>query len=123
MTRGPQSVYATLRYEDPHAAIAWLVDVLGFTKHEIHEGENGSIEHAQLAFGDDLIMLGTGEHSGPLTLYLGTDDIDGRHQRAVEAGADVVEAPVDRDYGSREFTVRDPGGNYWALGTYRPEAG
>jgi uncharacterized glyoxalase superfamily protein PhnB len=26
--------------------------------------------------------------------------------------------PVDQDYGSRDFSVRDPEGNLWAFGTY-----
>jgi len=26
----------------------------------------------------------------------------------------------DKDYGSREFGVRDPEGNIWSFGTYRP---
>jgi hypothetical protein len=29
---------------------------------------------------------------------------------------------LDTDYGSRDFTVRDPEGNLWAFGTYRPQA-
>jgi uncharacterized glyoxalase superfamily protein PhnB len=28
--------------------------------------------------------------------------------------------PADQDYGSRDFTVRDPEGNLWAFGTYAP---
>jgi uncharacterized glyoxalase superfamily protein PhnB len=27
----------------------------------------------------------------------------------------------DTDYGSREYMVRDPEGNLWSFGTYRPE--
>ena len=27
--------------------------------------------------------------------------------------------PADTDYGSRDFTVRDPEGNLWAFGTYQ----
>lgn len=26
---------------------------------------------------------------------------------------------TDQDYGSREFTARDPEGNLWSFGTYR----
>jgi uncharacterized glyoxalase superfamily protein PhnB len=28
---------------------------------------------------------------------------------------------VAQDYGSREFTARDPEGNHWSFGTYRGE--
>jgi uncharacterized glyoxalase superfamily protein PhnB len=41
--------------------------------------------------------------------------------RAVAAGAMVLVALHDTDYGSREFTVRDPEGNRWSFGTYRGE--
>jgi uncharacterized glyoxalase superfamily protein PhnB len=27
---------------------------------------------------------------------------------------------IDTDYGSREFSVRDPEGNLWSFGTYNP---
>ena len=27
---------------------------------------------------------------------------------------------ADQDYGSRDFAVRDPEGNIWSFGTYRP---
>ena len=27
---------------------------------------------------------------------------------------------TDADYGSRDFSVRDPEGNVWSFGTYRP---
>jgi len=36
--------------------------------------------------------------------------------------ADVSGEPVDQDYGSRDFSVTDPQGNVWALGTYRGAA-
>jgi len=29
---------------------------------------------------------------------------------------------VDQPYGSREYAARDPEGNVWAFGTYRPQA-
>ena len=29
---------------------------------------------------------------------------------------------IDTDYGSRDFSVRDPEGNVWSFGTYRPSA-
>jgi AraC-like DNA-binding protein len=37
-----------------------------------------------------------------------------------EAGGEIAVELTDTDYGSRDFTVRDPEGNLWAFGTYRP---
>lgn len=129
MASDRQVIFPVLRYADVHAAIDWLQRVLGFTVHVVYEGEGGAVEHAQLAFGRDLIMVGEAggeeaggeEADGPAWLYLACDDIDARYERAVAAGAEVVHAPADQDYGSREFTVADPGGHRWTLGTYRPD--
>lgn len=38
------------------------------------------------------------------------------------AGAEIVEQPTDRDYGSREYTARDPEGDLWVFGTYDPSS-
>jgi uncharacterized glyoxalase superfamily protein PhnB len=43
-----------------------------------------------------------------------------RREEHRDEGADVAPELTDTDYGSRDFTVRDPEGNLWALGTYRP---
>jgi len=40
-------------------AIDWLCDAFGFARHLVVPGENGSIAHAQLAFGNGMIMLGS----------------------------------------------------------------
>jgi uncharacterized glyoxalase superfamily protein PhnB len=58
--------------------------------------------------------------TGRAVLYLTVDDPDARHDRAVAAGAEIVQGLVDQPYGAREFAVRDPDGNIWSLGTYRP---
>jgi uncharacterized glyoxalase superfamily protein PhnB len=38
------------------------------------------------------------------------------------AAAEVALPLTDTDCGSRDFTLRDPEGNPWAFGTYRPKA-
>jgi uncharacterized glyoxalase superfamily protein PhnB len=43
---------------------------------------------------------------------------DGR----ASAGATVVRELEEMDYGSREYSVRDPEGNLWSFGTYDPFA-
>ncbi|MFC9087442.1 VOC family protein [Nocardiopsis dassonvillei] len=44
-------------------------------------------------------------------ITLATDDLDGLFQRLEAAGADVVQEPVDQDYGVRDCAFRDPSGN------------
>ena len=44
------------------------------------------------------------------------------HERAVAAGAEILMAPTDQDYGSRDFVAKDHEGNVWCFGTYQPGA-
>jgi uncharacterized glyoxalase superfamily protein PhnB len=125
--RTAQSVYPVLRYDDPPAAMAWLEAVLGFHRHAVHLDEGGAVVHAELTFGEDVIMLGATRSDvprGPVTVYLVVDEgIDERYAAVREAGAEVTMEISDQDYGSRDFGIRDPEGNHWAVGTYRPSGG
>ena len=53
--------------------------------------------------------------------YVVTDEPDALYERAKAAGAEIIRAPHDTDYGSRDFAARDPEGNRWSFGTYRGE--
>ena len=123
-----QTVYPTLRYRDPEAAIDWLERALGFEVRVSYRDDDGEIIHAQLSFRESLIMIGppgpdTVPSGGPAWTYLVADDVDGLHGQAVEHGAEVVMPLQDMDYGSREFTVRDGDGHLWSVGTYQPDSG
>lgn len=44
-------------------------------------------------------------------ITLATDDLDGLFDRLQAADADVVQEPIDQDYGVRDCAFRDPAGN------------
>ncbi|MBS0446339.1 MAG: VOC family protein [Proteobacteria bacterium] len=52
-------------------------------------------------------------------LYVYVEDTDATYQRAIEAGARVVEPPADMPYGDRRATVQDAWGNTWQVATRR----
>ncbi len=125
----------TLRYRDAAAAIDWLCTAFGFEKHLVVPGEDGTITHAQLVFGNGMVMLGSardddfGHLQKPLATpdapvsqspYVIVSDVDAHHARAVAAGAKVVMEPEDQDYGGRLYACRDPEGNLWNFGSYDP---
>lgn len=124
------SLIPTFRYRDAPAAIELLCEAFGFERHQVFEGPNGTIAHAELKLGDDMIMLGSlpapGEENrldlqaGGSSVYVIVDDVDAHHARSVAAGLEIVREPRDTEYGSREYTARDPDGNFWSFGTYRP---
>jgi catechol 2,3-dioxygenase-like lactoylglutathione lyase family enzyme len=42
---------------------------------------------------------------------LATPDLDGTFARLEASGAEIVQEPIEQDYGVRDFAVRDPAGN------------
>ena len=58
--------------------------------------------------------------TGHASIYVVVSDPDALHERAQAAGADISRGLTDTDYGSREFSARDPEGNVWSFGTYDP---
>lgn len=56
---GVPSICPTLRYRDAKAAIKLLTAAFGFSQVAVYEGEDGSVMHAELAYGNGLVMLGS----------------------------------------------------------------
>lgn len=118
----------SLACDDAHGLIRWLVDLLEFQVAELHEEPGGGVAHAVLSWRTGNLFLssrhpGVWGQVGPSTICLAKDDpaeIDRLYQKALAANAEVVQELTDADYGSREFGLRDPEGNLWAIGTYRP---
>jgi len=122
--------YPNILYADAVAAMDWLESTLGFERGEDHRDDDGNVVHAELRLGGAVVMIGTAEigrapfnaiKPGNYLVYCAIDDVDGLHMRASEAGAEIALDITDTNYGSRDFTVRDPEGNLWAFGSYRPD--
>lgn len=122
--------YPALRYRDPDAAIAWLGDALGFTTKDVYRDGDGAVRHAELCFGEGIVMLGgfpdedakgrLQYEQGVTSTYAYTADPDALFAKATGAGAEVAVPLRETDYGSREFSVFDLEGHLWSFGTYRP---
>jgi len=127
MTPEP-NVWPAFRYEDAPAAIRFLVDVLGFTE-TLVVPEGNLVAHAELRWPEGgAVMLGSvrppdGVHDamkpGTGAAYVVSDKVDEIYARAKSAGAEITVEPTDTDYGSHTFSLRDPEGNSWTIGTYR----
>ncbi len=96
------TVIPTMRYRDAASAIDWLCEAFGFTKHLVVPGDHKQIAHAQLTFGNGMIMLGSAAEDeydalvkspagvdSPVTQspYIVVDDIDTLYEKAKAAGA------------------------------------
>lgn len=123
-------VFTVLRYRDPRAAIDFLVKAFGFEVHALHEGAGGEVEHAELRFGQDMILVGGFSEEivasgrtvsgGTGGVYVSVRFVDGHHDMAVAGGAKITRPLADTDYGSREYSCRDIEGYEWSFGTYDP---
>jgi uncharacterized glyoxalase superfamily protein PhnB len=124
-------------YDDAPAAIDWLCRAFGFEVRLKVEGDDGSIVHSELTFGEGLVGVNTaGEkaHGGEYqrrftsprsvdgrntqTLCVFVDDVDAHCERARKAGAQVFREPATNDYGDdywsdRSYGALDPEGHTW----------
>jgi uncharacterized glyoxalase superfamily protein PhnB len=121
------TINPVVHYRNLDAGARFLVETFGFEQHAAHKDEQGVTQYVELSL--DGAPLGLGEHSegsifdtGPAVVYISLDEVDGMHQRALAAGAEILMDPTDQDYGSRDFVARDHEGNVWCFGTYQPGA-
>lgn len=133
MSVNTQSMYPCLKYRDARAAIEWLAQAFAAEVLTLVPGDGDRVVHAEVRVGDGIVMLGTvGDTGGSgadwpagaacVYLVASPERVDADFARAAAApGAEVVRAVADTDYGSRDYIVRDPEGNLWCVGTYRPE--
>jgi len=117
-----------MSFRDADAMIAWLSEI-GFVEHATYRaaGDPSIVEHAEWLWpGGGGIMFGSERTGGAVTNVGGsaanlvTDDPDAVFDRAVAAGATVLRAMVEQDYGGRGGSVEDPEGNHWSFGSYQP---
>ncbi len=127
----PPSIFPFLRYRDANAAIAWLQQAFGCRVALAVPADNGGVAHAELQLGHGMVMLGDQPNDalgltppmpgqGSQGVYVVVPDVDAVYARAKAAGAVMVIDLHDTDYGSRDFSCRDPEGHLWSIGSYQP---
>lgn len=126
-----------LHYRDVPAALEWLCRAFDFERQQVFEDPQAGIIHAQLSFGNGMLMLGPvsdtafsrqlrqpDEVGGASTqsIYVVVNSADALYTQAKAAGAEIVIELKDEDYGGRGFSCRDLEGHLWSFGTYDPWA-
>ena len=129
------TVIPTLRYRDGQAAIDWLCKAFGFKQQLVVPDQSGAIAHAQLVYGNGMIMLGSATNNdfhklvkapsesggiGSQSAYIVVTDVDDHYKKAVAAGAEIVIDIKNEDHGGRAYSCRDPEGHIWNFGSYDP---
>ncbi len=120
-----------LSYPAARAAIDFVCEAFGAERLMVVDAEDGSVAHSELRLAGGFLMIaqqadGSGDRMvipAGGAVYATVDDPDSLCERARAAGAEIVRGPEDMDYGSREFSARDPQGVLWSFGTYVPASG
>jgi len=136
------AVVPMLAYEDAAAAIDWLCAAFGFEERERIVMPDGTIGHAELAFGDGLVTLATptSDYESPRRhretceaarrwsevpyvidgVLVHVDDVDAHHARAVAHGATILSPPADQGGGLRHYRAEDQEGHRWMFARVEP---
>lgn len=121
---GFHTITPYLRARDAAALIDFLKQTFGAEETFRAIGSAGGI-HAEIRIGDSMLMVGGGGpglswrgESRPMAFHIYVEDTDAVYQRALDAGATSLSAPVDQPYGERGGGVKDPAGNFWYIATH-----
>jgi PhnB protein len=118
-----------LYVDDAQAAIDFYGEVFGTKERMRMPAPGGKIGHAELQFGDSILMLADqfpemGARSprtvggSPVTLSVYVEDVDDVYQRAMRGGATEIRGVRDEFYGDRTGQFEDPFGHRWSIATH-----
>lgn len=129
------TIIPCMRYRNALAAIDWLCKAFGFEKHAVY-ADGDIVHHAQLSFGNGMLMLGSTERDSEWgrrivqpdeiggretqSVCVVVSDTDTHYAQAKAAGAEIIDDIADQDYGGRGYACRDIEGHIWWFGSYDP---
>lgn len=123
------SFIPSITCDDSRAALEWLQKAFGFEPSEVLTDGDGNIVHAEMSFGDGVIMVGGpwpgwdwlsspksagGKNTQRIHVRV-ERDIDAHCERARRAGAKIFREPEDQFYGDRTYVAVDPEGHHWTF--------
>jgi len=126
---GYHTVTPYLACAEAAQAIAFYKKAFGAKELLCIPGPGGKIGHAELRIGDSRVMLADEyrerDFLGPLTrggspvhLHIYMPRVDKVLERAVAAGAKVVQPVENKFYGDRIGSVQDPFGHVWHIASH-----
>jgi PhnB protein len=132
---GFHAVTPQLTLDNAAQTIEWYKKALGAEELSRATGPDGKIMHAEIRVGDSIIMLndvmgpnGKGPRAyggSPASLWVYVQDSDAVFNRAVAAGARVLEGAMgkmaDQFWGDRAGTLKDPEGYMWTIATRKED--
>jgi PhnB protein len=113
---------------DPAAEIDFCVEIFGAVELNRRPGPDGSVAHALLTIGPEMIMVEpewpslpsrapAPDGTSPVVIFLYVPDVDGAVERASARGATVLVPLQNQFWGDRIAWLMDPSGHVWTVAT------
>jgi uncharacterized glyoxalase superfamily protein PhnB len=121
------SLIPVLVVADADAAVDFYLKAFGAQEVIRIPGPGGKTAHGQVRIGDTILFVAlqpdnrntyvSPEVLGGTTtaVYSYWEDCDAAFHKAVEAGAEAIDVPVNLPWGDRVGLVRDPFGHLWSI--------
>lgn len=116
---GQSTIVPCLRVQSIPDELHFLEAVFGVELRVPRGGDDAALSQIEVQLGNASLMLRhahQADASAAGSVYVKTDDVDATCQRAVDAGATLIDAPNARSSGVHEAGFRDPQGNVWWIG-------
>lgn len=105
---------------DAAATMAFLTSVLDADELRRIPGADGKLRHAEVRIGDTVVMLADAVEGWPPIpshVHVYVSDVDETYRRALEAGAESVQEPMQKEDEDKRGGVKDAGGVTWWIAT------
>jgi uncharacterized glyoxalase superfamily protein PhnB len=114
-------------YRDNRAALKWLQQAFGFEPSEVLTDSKDNIVHAEMSYGDGVIMVGsefTSWAKSPASVGdCNTQRVHVRLEKGIDehcaharaTGAKILMEPADQFYGDRSYIAIDLEGHRWTF--------
>jgi len=129
---GYHSITPALIVKNGDAAIEFYKKGFGAEERSRMKSPDGRVAHAELKLGDSVFML-SDEYpemkcqspnsigGSQVSMYVYVEDVDSIFDKAVTAGAKVLDPVKDQFWGDRHGRLEDPFGHLWSIATHKKD--
>lgn len=119
---GYNDVSVYLIVPDAQATLAFLERAFDAPQLRVIRGPDERIVHAEARVGDTVVMMGQSAGGPAANVHVYLPDVDAAMERALAAGASLVQEAMEKGDGDRRGGVKAPDGTVWWLASERPAA-